>query len=108
MSGQQFAKLIAVDLNTVYKWERNLFAPPMRYMKGILDFLGYDPGWNVTRLSGKEIVAYRSRQKLSQKAFARILHVNVGALRRWERNQRRPPRRIFERLCSLLGERCGN
>ena len=102
ITGEELARLIGVNMNTVYKWERNLFTPPIWYMERIFKFLGYDPGWMVTRLCGKEIVAYRGHHGLSLKDLARILGVDPGALRRWERNECRPPRRIFERISSLL------
>ena len=96
MTAQEVAERLGVHRDSVYGWEYNAFSPAAKHLTRIVDFLGQDPGMAVTRICGDRIIAYRRLHNLSQKGLARLLGVSVGALRRWEKNERRPPVRLFQ------------
>lgn len=74
-------------------WEHDRRKPPTRYLPKIIDFLGYDP-FPEPKTLGERIKAKRRRIGLSQEQAAKHLSVDEGTLRRWERDEWRPTKRL--------------
>ena len=55
----------------------------------IMNFLGYCPYQRADNL-GQRIMLHRTHRGLSQKALAKILHVDAGSVSRWESGDRYP------------------
>ena len=108
MTAHEVAERLGVHRDSVYEWEYDGFSPATRHLPKIMDFLGYDPGVVVTRICGDQIIAYRRLHKLSAMGLARQLGVNIGALQRWEKNERRPPKRLFQRLLTVIIPPCSS
>lgn len=102
LTAQDVAERLGVHRDSVYSWEYDTYSPATRHLPKIIEFLGYDPGMVITRICGDQIISYRRLHKLSQKILAPQLGVTVAALRRWEKNERRPPERLFQRLLGVL------
>ena len=88
-------KQIEVTADTILNWETNACPPSIRYMPGIIAFLGYDP-YPPPQTLGEQIVARRRWLGLSRKRLAKKLGVDEGALARWEKGVSRPTGSQFE------------
>ncbi|MEP7355569.1 MAG: helix-turn-helix domain-containing protein [Acidobacteriota bacterium] len=86
---REVAEQLGVDECSIYNWESNRIKPELRYLRSIIDFLGYNPlpvGTNwPTRL-----VNARLARGLNQKQSAELLGVDPSTLARWERGEREP------------------
>ncbi len=81
---------LGADPCSVTNWELNRTKPALRFLPGILRFLGYPP-WTGDGSTGERLFAYRRERGLSQTALARLLGVDPGTLSRWERGRLRMP-----------------
>src|SRR5262245_44181592 len=91
---RQVANELGTDETTLFRWERNMVQPQIRYFPRIREFLGYDPFPASVTLADK-LRAVRRRLGLTQTAFAKRLGVDPVTLRKWEQGRARPNR------CSL-------
>jgi transcriptional regulator with XRE-family HTH domain len=98
------ADQLGVDETTVANWELNRTEPALRFLPGIVGFLGYAP-WAAGGSIGKRLLASRRERGLSQPAFARLLGIDPGTLSRWERNLR-VPTGGYARLAEAFLARC--
>ncbi|MBI4519500.1 MAG: transcriptional regulator [Gemmatimonadetes bacterium] len=80
---------LGVDNATVTNWELGQAAPALRWLPGIIRFLGYDPRPRPKSI-GQALKHYRHGQGLSQQELAVRLRVDPGTLARWERAARTP------------------
>jgi site-specific DNA recombinase len=86
---RQAAEQIGVDKTSFHNWETNRTKPNLKYMPGIIRFLGYDPlppgdSW------ADRLVHCRTVLGISQKECARRIGVDQSTLARWERGEREP------------------
>jgi|SRR5262245_19685779 len=88
---RQVADELATDETTLFRWERNMARPQIRYFPRIFKFLGYVPLPDPVSLADK-LRAARRTLGLTQKAFAEWLGVDPTTLRKWEQGRARPNR----------------
>jgi transcriptional regulator with XRE-family HTH domain len=93
-----------VDESTVTNWERNRTEPELRFLPGIIRFLGYIP-WTSDGPIGKRLRTCRRERGLAQSALARLLGVDPDTLSRWERGLRSPSEGFAQRVEAFLGQR---
>jgi transcriptional regulator with XRE-family HTH domain len=74
---------------TIRNWELNRSEPDLRYIPGIIAFLGYNPLPQETTLAG-QLVRARTSRGLTQKLAAQEIGVDPSTLARWERGERGP------------------
>ena len=91
---RQVAAELGTNETTLFRWERNMAQPQIRYLPRILKFLGYDP-FPVTLSLADKLLAARRTLGLTQKAFAERLGVDPTTLRKWKQGRARSSR------CSL-------
>jgi len=97
---REVADRLGTDHSTITNWELNRTKPALRYLPGIVQFLGcspLDPGEFV----GERLFAFRRERGLSQNRLARLLGVDPGTLSRRERGLRTPTYR-YARLAETL------
>ncbi len=83
---RQVAEQIGVTESTILNWESNATRPPVRYIRCIIRFLGYEPFPEPISVSEK-LVLERRLLGLTQKAMAKRLGVDPTTLARWERGK---------------------
>ena len=101
ISQKEAARRIGADQWTVINWEKGRTEPAVRFVPGVLAFLGFDPRCPGTTF-GERLRRARHGQGLSQRRLAQILRVDEGTVRTWETGRHRPSARLFSRLVSLL------
>src|SRR5262249_12996045 len=94
---RQVADELGTDETTLFRWERNMAQPQIRYFPRILKFLGYDPFPAAVTLADKPPDARRSLG-LTQTAFAEQLEVDPATLRKWEQDKAQPNRRSLKKI----------
>ena len=85
----QVADQIGVHELTITGWERNATIPEVRYMPGIIQFLGYNPLPAAISLSERLSTARRTLG-LSQRKMAAKLGVDPATLMGWEAGRHQP------------------
>ena len=95
------AKRLGADTTTVTNWELGHTAPALRWMPGIIRFLGYDPRPE-PRTIGEALKHYRHSRGMTQEELAVRLEVDPSTLARWEREERIPAGDLLKRVQSLL------
>lgn len=98
---RRLAAQLGADQDSLTNWEEGRTAPAIRYVPGVLAFLGYDPRPVPEDLAGR-LVHHRVGLGLSQEAFARLLGVDPGTLRRWESGRRQPQEEYLTRVNAAL------
>jgi transcriptional regulator with XRE-family HTH domain len=98
---RDLAAQIGVDTATVTNWELGKTAPALRWLPGIIRFLGYDPRPGPETI-GEALRRYRHGQGLSQQELAVRLGVDPGTLARWERAARTPTGEHLKRAQAIL------
>ena len=83
------ASRLQVNAWTYLGWEHDRKRPPIRFWPRIIEFLGYDPSPEPQTV-GERIWAKRRKLGLSQADAARLIGVDEGTLRRYERGKDRP------------------
>jgi transcriptional regulator with XRE-family HTH domain len=99
---REVAERLGTDPCTITSWELNRTTPALRFLPGIVRFLGYAP-WNAGASIGECLLALRRERGLSQAAFARLVGVDPGLLSRWERNLRMPTGRYARLAEAFIG-----
>jgi len=90
LTQREVARRLGTNKNTIRNWERNRGRPVLRFMPGILQFLGYVPACLEGKTLGERIVAARRVQGLSQRKLAAMLGIDPDTLAKWEREEREP------------------
>lgn len=96
------ARLLGTNVNTVTNWEVGRNEPVLRYLPGVVRFLGYAP-WTADGGLPERLKAYRKLHGLSQKRLAGLMGVDPSTVWHWERGQSRPNRGHFRRIVALFG-----
>jgi transcriptional regulator with XRE-family HTH domain len=95
---------LEATVNTIMNWELGHSEPALRFIPGIVRFLGYDP---VTKraaswpLSGR-LKTYRQARGLSQAKLAQILAVDESTVWHWEQGRSCPNEAHRARIEVLL------
>jgi DNA-binding transcriptional regulator YiaG len=89
------ASRLQVNAWTYLGWEHDRRQPPLRFWPRIIGFLGYDPSPEPQTL-GERIWAERRKLGLSQAEAARLLGLEEGTLRRYERGKDQPTPAILD------------
>ena len=97
---REVAERLGADPCTITNWELNHTEPELRFLPGIIRFLGYAP-WYAGASIGERLLAYQREKGLPQAALARLIGVDAVTLSRWERNLRMPTGR-FARLADAF------
>jgi transcriptional regulator with XRE-family HTH domain len=104
---KELASLLGADPGSVNAWELNYRQPALHRLPAIAAFLGYDlESPPVDAPLGLQIASKRRRLGLSQRALAKLLGIDEGTLRKWERgeSQRRPSGRVRALLHRWLAD----
>ena len=96
------AQKIGVNKATITNWELSHNFPELRYIPGIIEFLGYWPYDTQAENLGQQIIAKRTKLGLSQKELACLINVDASTLRRWEQNVGQPSLKHRERMMAFL------
>jgi transcriptional regulator with XRE-family HTH domain len=99
------AARVGCDTATITNWELNHTSPEIRFIPGIIAFLGYDPYDGPSGTLGERIIACRQRMGLSQKRFACQLGIDPTTVAGWERGEHQPSERLRARLQRILAHR---
>jgi len=95
------AAAIGADTASVNNWELARTKPALRFLPGVIRFLGYVP-WTADGSIGERLLAYRQERGLSQSALARLPGVDPGTLGRWERGLRVPAGQYARRAAAFV------
>jgi transcriptional regulator with XRE-family HTH domain len=99
---REVAEKLGVDKDSVYHWEKNQYAPSLRVIPRIIQFLDYEPFDYSAMSLGERIVSRRWVRGISQEEMAHELGVDAATLRRWERGEGKPLKEHVERVNSLF------
>jgi transcriptional regulator with XRE-family HTH domain len=102
LSQKEVAQRLEAVESSVLNWEKNRTQPSLPFLPKIIEFLGYVPYDTTEKTVGERILAYRRYLGLSQEKLARSLGIDPSTLGRWERDKRRPLKRLLERLKEKL------
>jgi transcriptional regulator with XRE-family HTH domain len=94
------AKRLGADAKTVMWWERN-HPPFVRAYPAIIAFLGEEP-WPEPQMLGEALLAERRRRGIEMREARRLVGVDDGTWRRWERGEWKPTRRTADALSAFL------
>jgi transcriptional regulator with XRE-family HTH domain len=103
LTQKQVAREIGAHVTSVRNWEGNATTPALRFVPGIVRFLGYVPFPPSQGLS-ERLKGYRRVQGLSQRDMAQRLGVEESTVARWERGRSRPAERLRKHMRDLVGE----
>lgn len=82
------AKKLSVNVQTVGNWEVGRDQPDFWYMPRVVEFLGYDPRPKAeTKTLREELLAYRLKHRLTQKALSARLRVNTCIISGWKKGK---------------------
>ena len=94
---KQAADLIGVSESNIWNWENNRCQPEIRFVPGIIDFLGYAP--YTPKLSFPEwLKMARAASGLTQEQLAQALGVDESTVLKWERGRNRPTQKSLQRI----------
>jgi transcriptional regulator with XRE-family HTH domain len=96
------ARRLGAYTSTVNTWENGHFTPDVRFVPGIVEFLGYDPFGPTPTSFPDRLKAARVAAGLTRRQLAARIGVHPGAVAEWERGKKRPGRRSAGRLNELL------
>ena len=98
---KQAAKLLGAHAQSFANWEEGRTAPAILYIPRLIHFVGYDPRPVPEDLAGR-LIHHRVGLGMSQETFARLLGVDPGTLRRWERTSRQPQGDVLKKVNAAL------
>jgi len=102
LTQRDVAQRLGADEASVWNWGKNRSSPALRFVPRIIEFLGYEPDDTKPQHLGQQIVAFRQRWGLTQKALARRLGVDPSTVASWERGEHQPTKRLLQRLNEVL------
>ena len=103
LTQKDVADRLGADEASVWNWEKNRSNPSLRFVPGIIDFLGYQPDDTKPESLGQRIVAFRRLRGLTQKELARQMGVNPSTIANWEREEPHLSQSLGERLDAMFG-----
>jgi transcriptional regulator with XRE-family HTH domain len=103
LTQEQAASRIICTEATITNWELNRVQPAIRYLPGIIRFLGYDPNRDrVPQSLGDRLKAHRKRLGLSREKLALLLGTDESNLAGWETGRHRPTNRSLALIAEFL------
>ena len=99
---KEVAERIGVTTDSITNWELNYTEAKIRYIPGIIDFLGYVP-FPLGKSFPERLKACRMIRGLSQKKFAKELEIDPTTLRKWEAQISQPSEKLKQRVVDVLG-----
>ncbi len=84
------AERFGVCEDTITGWETSRSTPQIQYYPKLIEFLGYNPFPVDEATLGGRIKKYRMERGVSQKKFARMMHVDETTVRAWEMDKHKP------------------
>jgi transcriptional regulator with XRE-family HTH domain len=87
MSQPEVAKVIKVSTDTITGWELNRNTPTPKYVKKIIEFLGYSPFVSEKATLNEQLYYTRLTLGLTQKQIAKQIGCNETTIRMIELNQ---------------------
>ena len=100
---KEVAKMIGVNVSTLWLWEHNRVEPSLSFIPKIIEFLGYLPSETTHNSIREQIIAFRKTNGLTQKKLASILDIDHSTLAGWERGKHRPMKKHLKNLLLLIG-----
>jgi transcriptional regulator with XRE-family HTH domain len=97
----QVAEQIGVHEMTITGWESNATVPEVRYMPGIIQFLGYDPTPPAESIP-KCLADARKQLGLSQRKMAAKLGVDPSTLMGWEAGRHQPTGKSLDLIARVI------
>jgi transcriptional regulator with XRE-family HTH domain len=98
---KQVADQIGVHEQTITGWERNATIPEVRYIPGIIQFLGYNPIPVAISLP-ERLATARKALGLSQRRMAAKLGVDPATLMGWEAGRHQPTEKSLDLIGRIL------
>jgi transcriptional regulator with XRE-family HTH domain len=98
---REAAERIGTRVANITNWERREHPPEIRFLPGIIRFLGYDPLPEGETL-GDRIRLGREKLGLSQEKLAALLGIDPSTVWKWERQGRGPSGGLAIRLAKYL------
>ena len=95
---QELAKILNVSPSTIKNWEGNAGIPNCGHLQAIVLFLGYWPYDPKIKTQGQRIKRAREYRSLTQESLAKIIEVDPSTVAHWERDEKKPSEKLFERL----------
>jgi transcriptional regulator with XRE-family HTH domain len=89
---KEAAQIIGVNPTTIRNWEINRFAPKIRYIPRIIDFLGHYP-YRPSQSFPDWLRRCRTVAGFSQEKLAGLLRVDESTVVGWEQGRHRPTKR---------------
>jgi len=80
----EVARIIGVDEETIYGWERGMYVPQVRSYPSIIAFLGYYPFIHETETIAGKLLQVRYCKGISCKEMAVVLGCDIATERRYE------------------------
>jgi len=99
---KEVAELLGVNTWTVLNWENGHTQPPIEAIPAILRFLGYDP-FPESKTVAQHLAAKRREMGWPIKKAARVVGVDPGTWRKWERGKTILYGNHRERIAQFLG-----
>ena len=97
---REAAAQIGCDTDTVTNWEKGRSTPDLKHVAKIVEFLGFNP-FEIGDTLGERLASFRRERSMSQKGFARQLGVDPSTLAKWERGDRKPAGKYFDRVLKV-------
>ncbi len=95
------AKHLGVDVETIWRWERNESRPMVYHIPGIIRFLGYNPFPEPESLR-ERLILRRKLLGLSQEGMATRLGVDETTVWYFEKGNRRPSTKMKQAVEDFL------
>ena len=90
---REVAEMIGSSKNVIGGWESNSHEVRVRFIPGIIRFLGYIP-FEIGSSQQEQLIAYRKIRGLTQEQLSKEWQIERGCLERWE-NGVAPRKKIF-------------
>jgi len=90
----------------VNTWENGHFAPDLRFVPKIIEFLGYEPFDVPPTTFPARLKAARVAAGLTRRRLAAQIGVHMGTVAEWERGEACPSGDRRQQLMHLLGVTC--
>ena len=101
VSQKEVADQIGMRTSNIWNWENTRCQPSVRFIPGIIDFLGYVPYTRAQSFSDW-LKMVRAAQGLSQEALAQGLGMDESTINGWERGKHRPTQHSLRTIRDLL------
>ncbi len=95
---------LGVHAASVRNWEMGRTEPTLDLLRGVIEFLGYDPRPEPSAI-GERIKFWRTARGLSQEEMAVRLGVDPSTLARWESGRRVPTGGYLQAINANLNQR---